>query len=622
MKHAVLCYLGDATGTDYPLALYSLRGSALADAAVALSFRITVRVFPHGTPSAVIARALFLEEPDLVGFSAYVWNIAATLAAGAALHRLLPELPVVMGGPEVHPRGMDLLKSHPWLAGVAQGEAEEAFTAWLRAGGDGAGLREVPGWVVRGPEGSSVSTGPSPPVSLESLPPLYGAPNGAPVEEGGPVLMETSRGCPFVCRFCYWSGESLGAKMRYLPLDTLEEALEAVFAGSPRELFLIDAELNSTLDHAREVLLRVVKVKKRHPGSARTVVGAHLLLGVGRIDAPLARLLKEAGVRIIIGIQSLNPEALRRMRRGWSRLDRFREELALLEEAGNTIYNFDLIYGLPGDDLGRFREGCRQVLDKGYRLWTGPLLLLPGTHFREEAASFSLVGAPDPPYEVLASDGWTVGDLERARCLQGGIDGANRLGMEPFRAAAATLGMDVLDLLEEVGGESLSGGEKRGPLLVLGELLAKKTERDPRGRAWGAGLVEFWENLRRARPLGGPPGRDFAEGEVALPKGALRVRSPVMFREFQWPLSAFRFEEGRRGVPEASRFPVVALFSPALAAGVMEVSGRLPGVLRSLDQGRSLTEAVGAAVGEDRGEGAVLHRTLARLVGVGVLGPL
>ncbi|MCK6530562.1 radical SAM protein [Myxococcota bacterium] len=597
---ALLVYVGDPSGTDYPLALWSLRGAAAADPHVSAAWDVAVRVFPHGASPGAVARAVAGASPDLVGLSTYVWNAATILAAGAAAARLLPGVPIVAGGPEAYPEAEERLARSPWLAGVCLGEGEVAFVELLRARAGGGGW-PARGWARRGEDGR-VGRDPEPaPVPMDDLPVLLRPGNEEMARPGGPVLYETSRGCPFACRFCYWSGEQLGARVRRRAADVVEAELDFALSRAPRELFLVDAELNSTVEHATRVLEAVVRARERHPASARTVVGLHLLLGVGRVDAGLARLARRAGARVIVGIQSLNPRALKRMGRGWSRIDVFHEELALLREAGNAIYNFDLIYGLPGDSLAHFREGARWVLDRGHRLWVGPLLVLPGTRFRSEAEEHGLAYAPEPPYEVLRSEGWSPAEIDRARRLGIGIDLYNRVG-EALPIAAAALGTDLLDLLEAYGEAVDDGGDGPGgrgapsASVRLAEFLAARAGEDGGLAAWTGELLDHWEHLRRAdpRPFGasGPRSEEVpGEAPPLAPEARLRVGAPVLFRTYRFPIASFhRGWEGPRRPGRAS----VVLFSPSLPGGAMEVPPGTPAALRALDGGATAAEAGGA----------------------------
>ena len=88
-------------------------------------------------PDAVLAR-ICAEQPRLVSFSCYIWNIRETLALCAALRARLPGVTLVLGGPEVSYCAAQVLRAAPAVDYVLAGEGEHSFPvllACLAAGG-------------------------------------------------------------------------------------------------------------------------------------------------------------------------------------------------------------------------------------------------------------------------------------------------------------------------------------------------------------------------------------------------------------------------------------------------------------------------------------------------------
>ena len=44
---------------------------------------------------------LYREKPDVLAFSVYIWNVSMVLSLSVELKKLLPDLQIVLGGPEV-----------------------------------------------------------------------------------------------------------------------------------------------------------------------------------------------------------------------------------------------------------------------------------------------------------------------------------------------------------------------------------------------------------------------------------------------------------------------------------------------------------------------------------------
>lgn len=72
-------------------------------------------------------------QPDVVAFSCYIWNITATLTVASDLKKVLPQVTIILGGPEVSPRAMELLESNLAISYVIAGEGEIAFPQLLKA---------------------------------------------------------------------------------------------------------------------------------------------------------------------------------------------------------------------------------------------------------------------------------------------------------------------------------------------------------------------------------------------------------------------------------------------------------------------------------------------------------
>jgi hypothetical protein len=97
------------------------------------------------------------ESPDLVGLSIlYHGMLIPSIALAMELHDLNPETRIVLGGPFVLPSNRELichLLAHPAIAGIIEGEGEEAILDLVHALEEGEPLWKVPGmWTARNGE--------------------------------------------------------------------------------------------------------------------------------------------------------------------------------------------------------------------------------------------------------------------------------------------------------------------------------------------------------------------------------------------------------------------------------------------------------------------------------------
>jgi radical SAM superfamily enzyme YgiQ (UPF0313 family) len=345
-----------------------------------------------------LVEALAARQPWLVGFTCYLWNIERTLWVARELKRRRPDVRIVLGGPEVTADNAWVLDSADYDFAVV-GEGEQTFAQLLLdllAGDTPAAA--VPGLFVP-PAGPGPRFHPSRrPAPRSPLPDLnlLGSPYLAgilDVADEQMLLLETSRGCRFRCKFCYyWKSYD---KTYFLADETIRASLRHAVDRGAREVFLLDPTLNQRKDFAE--LLRVLA--EGNPGRRFTYFGELRAEGV---NAETARLLREANfTEVEVGLQSIDPEAMNLMDRK-NNLRAFERGVRAMMDQGIRV-KVDLIIGLPGDDAVSVRRGLHYLRDNALcsDLQVFNLSVLPGTPFREEAAELGLAYQPRPPYYVL-----------------------------------------------------------------------------------------------------------------------------------------------------------------------------------------------------------------------------
>jgi len=70
---------------------------------------------------------LYRKSPDVIAFSCYIWNWSIIEGLLAELPKIMPCVPVWLGGPEVSYHPEELLFKYPAVTGVMIGEGEETF---------------------------------------------------------------------------------------------------------------------------------------------------------------------------------------------------------------------------------------------------------------------------------------------------------------------------------------------------------------------------------------------------------------------------------------------------------------------------------------------------------------
>ena len=173
-------------------AIYSLRAYAAAQAPEA-EREVELAEYTINQKPEDILTDLYERQPDIVGFSCYIWNWRLIRELIRELHKILPELPVWLGGPEVSFDAEKIIGEEPAVTGIMVGEGEETFSQLLeyyreRANGNGrkmqmqiaafwpgaaqnAGLYSIAGLVFRDSvSGEIVRTGERSPADLNAIP--------------------------------------------------------------------------------------------------------------------------------------------------------------------------------------------------------------------------------------------------------------------------------------------------------------------------------------------------------------------------------------------------------------------------------------------------------------------
>ena len=91
------------------------------------SSRVVVKEYTINQIRDDILKDIYLEQPDVVCFSCYIWNISYVRNLIREVHKVLPDTAIWLGGPEVSYDARKVLEEHPEVTGVMKGEGEVTF---------------------------------------------------------------------------------------------------------------------------------------------------------------------------------------------------------------------------------------------------------------------------------------------------------------------------------------------------------------------------------------------------------------------------------------------------------------------------------------------------------------
>ncbi len=369
--------------------------------------------FP-GDPVEKICHAILKPSPQLVVIPLYTWNRRTMLAVSRALKLQAPSLTIIAGGPEATAATAAVIAEGN-LDGVIRGEGEETFGELVEMLLRDRRLSLIPGLslprdehVVDGPDRLPADPAalPSPWLSGVLTPPA-----------GGGVLWEVARGCRFDCSYCL---DSLGYRnVSKLPEERLAAELALFSEAGVSQIWALDSTFNFPPERGK----RLLQLLAGHAPE----IHVHLEAKADYLDEEMIQMMALIPCSVQIGLQSFHPQVLRAIHRSLD-IDSCVDKIQQMAEAGIT-YGFDLIYGLPTDDLDGFRSSLDSALSlRPNQVDLFPLAILPGTALHAQRADFGLVAAPSPPYEIERSATWTPDMLEKARLLAAATDLFYNLG--------------------------------------------------------------------------------------------------------------------------------------------------------------------------------------------------
>lgn len=389
------------------LAVAYLRAALMADARLSVVPVASID-FDLSTDAWWIAYRVLGMQPrvSVLAMPVMCWTALTVFEVARIVKAARPDIFVALGGPEVSPMPAEVMARHPYVDAVVSGEGEFALADLVHSvnrGGDPAG---IPGVTVR--DGDRVVIGPDRPQieDLDTLPSPYGP--GLPTD--GNAYIETYRGCPHRCAYCF---EGKGStRIRSFGWDRIASDIEAV-ASTPgmRAFSFIDPVFNLTPDR----LGRLSELLE--PWAARGIRLHTIEVDIERVDAEAARMLARAGVvSVETGPQSVGERSLANCSRTFD-AERFAAGVAACKAAGISV-ECDLIVGLPGDTRADVLAGIDFVtsLDPG-RVQMSTLHVLPGTELWARAEELGLVYDTEPPHELIRSRDLDYGELRRLEVL-------------------------------------------------------------------------------------------------------------------------------------------------------------------------------------------------------------
>lgn len=341
-----------------------------------------------------IMRDIYLEHPDVVCVSCYIWNLSFVKELMADLIKILPGADFWAGGPEVSYDAEKFLTENSEFKGVMVGEGEETFKelAGYYVKKNPQDLKDMTGICYRDGD-QIIHNGWRQIMDLSSIPFIY---KDLSEFKNRIIYYESSRGCPFSCSYCL---SSIDKKLRFRDTETVKKELQFFIDNKVPQVKFVDRTFNCKHDHA----MAIWKYINEH---ANGVTNFHF-----EISADLLReeelqemsTMRPGLIQLEIGVQSTNPDTIKAIHRTMD-FEKLKGIVDRIHSFGNIHQHLDLIAGLPYEDYDSFRHSFNDVYAlKPQQLQLGFLKVLKGSHMMEMCREYGIVYKTQEPYEVLST---------------------------------------------------------------------------------------------------------------------------------------------------------------------------------------------------------------------------
>ena len=368
------CYLPLATGL--------LRAYAEQFDDIKNNYQFAPFIYHIDSPANILKS--YDERTDVAAFSTAVWNEQLNLTVASEVKRRWPECLIVFGGLQVPDDATDYLRKHLFIDVTVRRGGEVAFAEVLRRNLESRDFRDIPqvGYCSNGDVKSNYANYdfkrelnelPSP--ALAGL--FDGLMERHPHEIEFSMVLESDRGCPFLCAFCEFGLSQ--HKMSYYGLERVFAEID--WLGRNKCAYALGSAANFGMNkHDREIAEYLVATKKKYgyPDKFRVNYGKNTDDKIFEV----AKILADADMSksVTLARQSNDAEVLKNIKRSNIKLSTYTNLQRRFNDENIPTYS-EFIIGLPGETFDSYVRGLDDTFEAGMRghVLTYPLMALPNT---------------------------------------------------------------------------------------------------------------------------------------------------------------------------------------------------------------------------------------------------
>lgn len=419
------------------LALYYLDAYAKKYLDSEISIKSEISEWTINQPVDKVAREIVNMKPSVLGFSCYIWNIDYILKLIEIISKAIPNVDIWLGGPEVSFDCDKFLDEHKNIKGIMVGEGEETYKELLEkyynqyqniitpipnnkntpknlkqnidlTDIDDSILLSIKSLVFRDSKNKIISTSTRECLNLSDVPFPY---NDLSKFENRIIYYESSRGCPFSCKYCL---SSVDNKIRIRDIKIVQEELQFFLDNNVKQVKFIDRTFNARKDHATSILKYILE----HDNG---ITNFHFEVAADLLTEEMINLISQMRpglIQLEIGVQTTNEITTQEISRKTDISLNF-DNVKKIKSFNNTHIHLDLIAGLPFENYESFKHSFDDVYRiKPDQLQLGFLKVLKGSLMSKESMNYEIVYSDNPPYEVIKTNWISYEELSRLKDIE------------------------------------------------------------------------------------------------------------------------------------------------------------------------------------------------------------
>lgn len=367
-----------------------------------------------------ILQGIYIEKPDIIGFSVYLWNVEYVKALAADLKKVLKTTLFFAGGPEVSYDAETFLQENEAFDFIMVGEGELCFKALLNNFSEISGsfsdqtvkkaLEKTPSLVYRDTKQSAIKSTEFLHESMD-MDDLVFPYDDFSIFENKILYYESIRGCPFRCSYCL---SSIDKTVRQKSLEKTKKELDIFLKKRVRQVKFVDRTFNCDKERAYE-LWKYLRDNDNGVTNFHFEIAGDLLTDA---DVELFSTMRQGLIQLEIGVQSTNQETLKEIKRVMN-IDKLSQRVSSIKKGKNIHQHLDLIAGLPFEDKESFIKSFNDVYKmRPDQLQLGFLKVLKGSYMDEMKNEYSASFLAKPPYEVLQTAWLSYDDIIELKTVE------------------------------------------------------------------------------------------------------------------------------------------------------------------------------------------------------------